>query len=62
MTKDENYGKLNIDVPELIKKKHKLLAKEAGVVLLDEKLILILLILLVKDMKYSNLSTVYSNH
>ena len=36
MTKDGKYGKLTIDVPELVEK-HRLLAKEAGVVLLDEK-------------------------
>ena len=36
MTKDGKYGKLTIDVPQLVEK-HRLLAKEAGVVLLDEK-------------------------
>ena len=36
MTKDGNYGKLIIDVPQLVEK-HRLLAKEAGLVLLDEK-------------------------
>ena len=36
MTKDGQYGKLTIDVPQLVKK-HRLLAKEAGVVLLDKK-------------------------
>ena len=36
MTKDGQYGKLTIDVPQLVEK-HRLLAKEAGVVLLDEK-------------------------
>ena len=36
MTKDGKYGKLTIDVPQLVEK-HRFLAKEAGVVLLDEK-------------------------
>ena len=36
MTKDGKYGKLTFDVPQLVEK-HRLLAKEAGVVLLDEK-------------------------
>ena len=36
MTKAGKYGKLTIDVPELVEK-YRLLAKEAGVVLLDEK-------------------------
>ena len=36
MTKDGKYGKLTIDVPQLVEK-HRLLAIEAGVVLLDEK-------------------------
>ena len=36
MTKDGQYGKLTIDVPQLVEK-HRFLAKEAGVVLLDEK-------------------------
>ena len=37
MTKDGKYGKLTIDVPQLVEK-HRLLAKEArGGVLLDEK-------------------------
>ena len=36
MTKDGKYGKLTIDVPQLVEK-HRLLAKEAGVVLFDEK-------------------------
>ena len=35
MTKDGKHGKLTIDVPQLVEK-HRLLAKEAGVVLLDE--------------------------
>ena len=49
MTKDGKYGKLTIDVPQLVEK-HRLLAKEAGWFFLMKKLILILLILLVKDM------------
>ena len=36
MTKDGKYRKLTIDIPQLVEK-HRLLAKEAGVVLLDEK-------------------------
>ena len=36
MIKDGKYGKLTIVVPLLVEK-HRLLAKEAGVVLLDEK-------------------------
>ena len=36
MTKDGKYGKLTIDLPQLVKK-HRLLAKEVGVVLLNEK-------------------------
>ena len=36
MTKDGKYGKLTIDVPQLVEK-HRLLAKEAVVVLLDKK-------------------------
>ena len=36
MTKDGKYGKLTIDVPQSVEK-HRLPAKEAGVVLLDEK-------------------------
>ena len=36
MTKDGKYGKLTIDQAQLVEK-HRLLAKEAGVVLLDEK-------------------------
>ena len=35
MTKDGQHGKLTIDVPQLVEK-HRLLAKEAGMVLLDE--------------------------
>ena len=49
MTKDGKYGKLTIDVPQLVKK-HRLQAKEASWCFLMKKLILILLILLVKDM------------
>ena len=49
MTKDGKYGKLTIDVPQLVEK-HRLLAKEAWVELLDEKVDSVLLILLVKDM------------
>ena len=37
MTKDGKYGKLTIDVPQLVEKR-RLLAKEAGMVLLDEKI------------------------
>ena len=37
MTKDGKYGKLSIDVPQFVEK-HRLLAKEAGVVLLDENI------------------------
>ena len=36
MTKDGKYGKLTIDVPQLIEK-HKTFSKRSGVVLLDEK-------------------------
>ena len=36
MTKYGNDGKLTIDVPQL-EEKHRLLTKEAGLVLLDEK-------------------------
>ena len=36
MKKDGTYGKLTIDVLQLVEK-HRLQAKEAGVVLLDEK-------------------------
>ena len=36
MAKDGKYGKLTIDVPQLVEK-YRLLAKEVGVVLLDEK-------------------------
>ena len=35
MTKGGQYGKLTIDVPQLVEK-YRLLAKEAGMVLLDE--------------------------
>ena len=37
MTKDGKYGKIIIDVPQLVEK-HRLLTKEAGVMLLDEKI------------------------
>ena len=37
MTKDGQYGKLTIDVPQLVEKHRLLAAKEAGIVLLDEK-------------------------
>ena len=40
MTKDGQYGKLTIDVPQLVEK-HRLLAKEAGWCFLMKKLILI---------------------
>ena len=36
MTKDVKYRKLTIDVPQLVEK-HRLLAKEVGVVRLNEK-------------------------
>ena len=36
MTKDGKYGKLTFDVPQLVEK-HRLLAKDVGVVLLEEK-------------------------
>ena len=36
MTKDGKYGKLTIDLPQLLEN-HRLLAKEAGLVLLGEK-------------------------
>ena len=59
MTKDGQYGKLNIDVPQLVEK-HRLLAKEAGVVLLDEKVDSDFIDLISKrydtKKKYSNLS------
>ena len=65
MTKDGKYGKLTIDVPQLVEK-HRLLAKKRGWCFLMKKLILILLILLVKDMiqKKNTLiyQTLYSKH
>ena len=61
MTKDGKYGKLTIDVPQLVEK-HRLLAKEAGVVLLDEKVDSDFIDLISKrydtKKKYSNLSEV----
>ena len=61
MTKDGKYGKLTIDVPQLVEK-HRLLAKEAGVVLLDEKVDSDFIDLISKrydtKKKYSNLSKV----
>ena len=61
MTKDGKYGKLTIDVPQLLEK-HRLLAKEAGVVLLDEKVDSDFIGLISKrydtKKKYSNLSNV----
>ena len=58
MTKDGKYGKLTIDVPQLVEK-HRLLAKEAGMVLLDEKVDSDLLILLVKDMIQTRNTLIY---
>ena len=59
MTKDGKYGKLTIDVPQLVEK-HRLLAKEAGLVLLDEKVDSDFIDLISKrydtKKKYSNLS------
>ena len=61
MRKDGTYGKLTIDVPQLVEK-HRLLAKEAGVVLLDEKVDSDFIDLIIKRYdakeKYSNLSKV----
>ena len=61
MKKDGKYGKLTIDVPQLIEK-HRLLAKETGVVLLDEKVDSGFIDLISKRYdtikKYSNLSKV----
>ena len=61
MTKDGKYEKLTIDVPQLVEK-HRLLAKEAGVVLLDEKIDSDFIDLISKrydtKKKYSNLSKV----
>ena len=59
MAKDGKYGKLTINVPQLVEK-HRLLAKEAGVVLLDEKVEFDFIDLISKrydtKKKYSNLS------
>ena len=61
MTKDGKYGKLTVDVPQLVEK-HRLLAKEAGMVLLDEKVDSAFIDLISKrydtKKKYSNLSKV----
>ena len=61
MTKDGKYGKLTIDVPQLVEK-HRRLAKEAGVVLLDEKVDFDFFCLINKrydtKKKYSSLSKV----
>ena len=61
MSKDGKYGKLTIDVPQLVEK-HRLLAKEAGLVLLDEKVDSDFIDLISKrydtKKKYSNLSVV----
>ena len=61
MAKDGKYGKLTIDVPKLVEK-HRRLAKEAGVVLLDEKVDSDSIDLISKTYdtkkKYSNLSKV----
>ena len=60
-TKDGKYGKLTIDVPQLVEK-HRLLAKEAGVALPDEKVDSDFIDLISKrydtKKKYSNLSKV----
>ena len=58
MTKDGKYGKLTIDVPQLTEK-HRLLAKKAGMVLLDENVDSDLLILLVKDMIQKRNTLIY---
>ena len=59
MTKYGKYGKLTTDAAQLVEK-HRLLAKEAGVVLLDEKADSDFIDLISKryDTKYSNLSKV----
>ena len=61
MIKDGKYGRLNIDVPQLVEKQ-RFLAKEAGVVLLDEKTDSSFIDLTSKiydtKQKYSNLSKV----
>ena len=65
MTKDGKYGKLTIDVQQLVEK-HRLLAKEAGAVLLDEKVDSGFIDLISKTYdtkkKYFNLSKLYSKH
>ena len=61
MTKDGKYGKLTIDVPQLVEK-NKFLLKEAGVMLLDEKFDFGFIDLISKrydtKKRYSNLSKV----
>ena len=61
MIKDGKYGKLTTDVPQL-EEKHRLLTKEAGLVLLDEKVDSDFIDLISKrydtKKKYSNLSKV----
>ena len=61
MIKDGKYGKLTIDEPQLVEK-HRLLKKEAGVVLLAEKVDSNFIDLISKrydtKKKYSNLSKV----
>ena len=61
MTKDGKYGKQTIDVPQLVEN-HKLLAEEAGLVLLAEKVNFDFIDLISKrydtKTKYSNLSNV----
>ena len=61
MSKDGKYGKLTIDVPLLVEK-HRLLAKEAGLLLLGEKVDSDFIALISKrydtKKKYSNLSKV----
>ena len=61
MTKDGKFGKLTFDVPQLVVK-YRLLAKDAGVVLLDEKVDSDFIDFISKKydtkMKYSNLSKV----
>ena len=61
MTKDGKKGKLTIDVPQLVEK-HRFQAKEAGVVLLDEKVDSDFIDLISKiydtKKKYSNLSKI----
>ena len=61
LTKDGKYGKLTIDVPQLVDQ-NRLLAKEAGLVLLDENVDSEFIDLISKrydtEKKYSNLSKV----